>query len=120
MDRLARRLRRRIEALERRLGALPPPVGSEEVAKRRTRTTKLCAAAVEGREPEDLTPEEREHFAELLVYAPVYLELLQEGALDHYGELHRCGLRDEDTDRDVRPDGLHDEDPRNDDIDNGS
>ena len=72
----------------------------------------LCEAAVAGREPEDLTEEERELFARIVEYLPVYLELEEEGALqsyyDHHGDLHHGGP--DDDDRDSSSDNRRDKD----------
>jgi hypothetical protein len=102
VDRLTRSLKRRIEKLERELAAAPVPVHPEEMARREARMMELCEAAVEGHEPEDLAQEERELFDQLIRYAPVYLELREEGALesynDYHGDLHHAGLDDDDRD----------------------
>ena len=105
-----KQLARRVERLERKLAAVPAPVDPEEGAQREARTMELCAAAVAGREPEDLTEEERELFAKLVLYVPAYLELLEAGALDRHGDLRRH----HDGDRDGGLDVLHDKDARND------
>jgi hypothetical protein len=44
------------------------------------------------------------------MYVTPFLELLEEGALDHHGDLHHRGLHDDY--RDARHDDLRDEDPR--------
>ena len=117
MDWIARLLRRRIEKLERELAAIPPPVSPEEMARREARTTELSAAAAAGREPEDLGQEEREYFARLLLYAPVYLELLEEGALGHHGESRRRDLCGDDPG--ASREELNDEDPHCDGVEGG-
>ncbi len=95
MDRLARRLKRRIEKLERELAAVPAPMQPKDMARLGARMMELCDAALAGREPENLTEEERELLDQLVEYAPVYLELLAEGARDSYHDNHG-GLADED------------------------
>jgi hypothetical protein len=110
LDRLARRLRRRIEKLERELAALPAPLHPDEKARREARMMELSAAAVEGREPENLTQEERDLYARLLRFAPVYLELREEGALESYHDYH--GGPDHD-DRKPSSDNRRDKDPCN-------
>jgi uncharacterized alpha-E superfamily protein len=100
LDRLTRSLKRRIEKLERELAAVPAPVQPEEMARQEARMMELCAAALGGPAPENLTQEERELLDQLREYESVVSELLEEGALegylDYHGDLHHGGLTDED------------------------
>jgi hypothetical protein len=48
----------------------------------RGRMLEFCAAAVQGRQPEDLEARDRDLFAQIRRYVPVYLELLESGMLN--------------------------------------
>ena len=83
MHNFNRTLRRRVEKLEAQLGDVPiPRTSAAEIERKRARMLELCAAAVEGREPEDLEAGDRELFAQIRRYVPVYLELVESGVLD--------------------------------------
>ncbi len=85
-----RGVERRIEDLARCLGSYPTPPTPEETARR----LGLAGASLEGREPEPgLAESERDLFEEIRRYAPVFQELIEEGALDSYlaGDDHDHG-----------------------------
>ncbi|MDP9477495.1 MAG: hypothetical protein M3R38_17725 [Actinomycetota bacterium] len=95
-------LQRRIERLERRIGATPTTETPAETSRR----VELVKAAGEGREPGDLTPEERPVFAQIAASVPILQELVREGTIGpdglpsggHYP--HHNDVVDEDEDGD--------------------
>ncbi len=95
-------LARRLEKLERRLGAVVEPETAAATSKR----LELCRAALEGREPGDLTPEERPVFVRIAASVPIFQELIADGLVGNDGQPagghypHHNDVVDEDEDGD--------------------
>ncbi len=94
MGGIAPHLRRRIERLEKALARVPASISLEEEARREARRLELASAALEGLEPGHLTEEERPIFEKILLFAPVFKELVDEGIIDANGA--PCGASGED------------------------
>ncbi len=77
-----RAIQRRLEALERLVGAAAPPETPDQTARR----LELCRAALAGETPEDLTSEEGLTFSKILRYAPIARELRDEGIVGIDGQ----------------------------------
>jgi hypothetical protein len=75
-------LAKRLEALERRFDRVPEPETAAEIERRET----LIRAALEGRRPDGLAPEEAERFARIHEYAPIFQELIDDGIISPSGE----------------------------------
>ncbi len=96
-------LQKRLEALERRFGRVPIPETPEETARR----DALIRAALDGREPVDLAPDEVERFAKIREFVPILRELVIEGILSADGSPGGSDPVDGLEDHDVHADGEH-------------
>lgn len=81
MHGFTRGLERRLRALELRLGTVAEP----ELPAATARRAELVRAALAGEIPEDLTATERPTFEKILRYAPIALELRDEGLVGDDG-----------------------------------
>lgn len=91
-------IEKRIEALERRIGASPTIETDAETNRR----LELVAAAHSGHEPADLTESERPVFLRIVATLPIALEILDGGLVGDDGEpalvVHETETEDEDGD----------------------
>ncbi len=94
MHQFHKAIEKRIEALERRIGASPTIETDAETNRR----LELCRAALAGEIPEDLTPEEEPVFSRIVATVPVALELAHEGLVGPDDRPHEDEDEDEDGD----------------------